>query len=111
MVQVSTKSSNDSAPDNMVRKITVGESVLIESERMGWLSEHLVVVRISPGLRVSLASDSGSMQLPRVKSVSVYDIFSGDSETEFRDSSSLTVIPLSASSSGSDEEARVEGWL
>ena len=30
MVQVSTKSSNDSAPDNMVRKIAVGESVLIE---------------------------------------------------------------------------------
>ena len=108
VVRVIANGPGGSSPAEVVRKIAGGSSVVFAPEAMGWLFGDQVLVKISPGLTASLTSATNSMQLPRVKGVSVYDVFSNDWRAEMTTSgSNTTVVPLTANSSAAAKDRSV----
>ena len=108
VVRVIANGPGGSSPAKVLRKIAGGDSVVFAPEEMGWLVGNQVLVKVSPGLTASLTSATNSMQLPRVKGVSVYDVFSNDRRAEMTTSgSNTTVIPLTASSSAAANDPSV----
>lgn len=108
VVRVIANGPGRPAPAKVVRKIAAGDSVVFAPEELGWLFGDQVIVKMSPGLAASLTSASRSMQLPRIKGVSVYDVFSNERRAEMKaGGSNTTVVPLTASSSATAKHAPI----
>lgn len=99
VVRVISSGPGGASQAKMLRKIAAGDAVVFAPEELGWLFGDQVLVKMSPGLTASLTSGADSMQLPRIKGVSVYDVFSDDRRAEMSAGGKTTVVPLSAGSS------------